>query len=602
MLRISLRFPSRRFAASCLALAIGVSASLTAVRSDCAESRGAPAQRNQPAAAAFDDAGFQARLEAGEHGPALDMALALPANELRDQKLRELALAQRLGTDRAAVQLTTRRRLELRTRRPTTESGSETQSGGGTQADFTELIDLITSTLPENSQDDSGEWEDNAGPGRIRPYNTGVLVDPNGILKLLTKEEANARLAGLARRARVADLNDDLAESSPLRLLSLRKLEKAVAERLAAGLPIPETMNRLAGITSVKYLFISEADGDILIGGPAEGWKYDANGRPVGRDSGRPMMQLDDLVVVLRSFAPGGDENFGCSINTRDANLKNVKDFAESSQQAGPLGPGKLGGWLRQLQSRLGMQDVVVHGIPANSHVAQVLVEADYRMKLIGIARLDGGKEIPSYFTLMQSSGAVKGASLEALRWWMTMKYDAIVHNPDRNAFEFQGSSVLVQSENQFVNAHGQHVPTGVSEPINRRFAENFTEHYADLAQRDPVFADMQNIFDLALVAALCRTERVCDRLDWDLGVFAPEGAFRPAAVYAPREVESVINHRVYNGKDIVVQVAGGVQVDLAAIARDKTLAKEDAGLASAAAKAQPERASDSQWWWDAPK
>lgn len=37
-------------------------------------------------------------------------------------------------------------------------------------ADFTELIDLITNTLPENSSNGSGEWEDNGGPGRIRPF------------------------------------------------------------------------------------------------------------------------------------------------------------------------------------------------------------------------------------------------------------------------------------------------------------------------------------------------------------------------------------------------------------------------------------------------
>ena len=53
------------------------------------------------------------------------------------------------------------------------------------------------------------------------------------------------------------------------------------------------------------------------------------------------------------------------------------------------------------------------------------------------------------------------------------------MHSPDNSAYEIQGSSVLVQSENQFVNSQGQHVPTGVSEPINRMFAQNFTNHYA---------------------------------------------------------------------------------------------------------------------------
>src|SRR4029450_2298476 len=190
------------------------------------------------------------------------------------------------------------------------------------------------------------------------------------------------------------------------------------------------------------------------------------------------------------------------------------------------------------------------------------------------VANLATGKLIPSYFDLLKAAGQTKGAPLEALRWWLTMKYAAIVHNPDRSFFEIQGSSVLVQSENQFVNAQGQHVPTGVSEPVNRLFAENFTRHYNELAQRDLVLADMRNIFDMGLVAALCREEGLHEKSGWDLGVFAAGGAYHPAVVSAPTVVESVMNHRVYGGKDIVVQVAGGVQADVAAMARDKKLAK----------------------------
>jgi hypothetical protein len=143
------------------------------------------------------------------------------------------------------------------------------------------------------------------------------------------------------------------------------------------------------------------------------------------------------------------------------------------------------------------------------------------------------------------------------------------------------------------VNAQGKHVPTGVSEPINRKFAENFTEHYAELAEREPVFADLQNIFDLALVAALCRQEHLHDRADWNPEVFAPGGAYQPAAVPAAKTIESVLAHRVYGGTDIVVQVAGGVQANLVAMARDKAMAKESADL--------PRRANlpAGRWWWD---
>ena len=36
-------------------------------------------------------------------------------------------------------------------------------------------------------------------------------------------------------------------------------------------------------------------------------------------------------------------------------------------------------------ETRLGMEKITIKGVPTTTHFAQVLVEADYRMKLIGI-------------------------------------------------------------------------------------------------------------------------------------------------------------------------------------------------------------------------
>jgi hypothetical protein len=434
----------------------------------------------------------------------------------------------------------------------------------------------------------------------VRPYNTGVYVDPNGRLRHLTREEQTDRLNSLANRARTADLNEEMYRRSTLRLVSLKRLEAAVAQRLDRGLTVPETLQRLAGLTRVQYVFAYPEERDIVIGGPAEGWRYDDNGRPVGIESGNPLMQLDDFVVVLRCFAPGGDGVFGCSINTRDENLKAVKEFAESSQAAGPLKPGQVGKWVQETQKRLGLQDVVVHGVPADTRVAQVLVDADYRMKLIGVDKLDGGRNIPSYFDLLQTTGQFRGAPMEALRWWLTMKYSAIVHSPDRRTFELQGPSVEVLSENQFINSQGKHLPTGIAEPLNRLFAANFTQHYEELAQRDPVFADLRNIFDLALVAALCRSERLHERAGWDPGSFGTEGNYRPAQLPVPKVVDSVVNHRLYNGRHIVVQVAGGVQAEVLAVAQDKKLTREEAKLYDVAKQAKLPELPAGRWWWDA--
>ncbi|MGQ0634723.1 MAG: DUF1598 domain-containing protein [Planctomycetaceae bacterium] len=557
------------------------------------DERPAAAQDKPPSQS---DDQLRARLEAGEFGPALDAAEKLDDLTEQVRQLSEIAGAQSAAGDFGGAAQTARK---IPARPERSRAGGQiirdrTRAGGGTQANFGPLMNLIETTVEPDS------WEAIGGQGTMTPFVTGVYVDPQGLLRTLTRQERSGRLERISRRGRAADLNDDLARPSPLRFVSLTRLERAVAERLATGQPALETMRRLAGLTRLRYVLADQASREILIAGPAEGWKYDVDGRPLGLVSGEPLLDLDDLVVAFRAFAPGGQRVFGCSINTRDENLKQVKEFVEASNRAGPLRPGQLQPWLAELQRLLGLQDIVVHGVAPETHVAQVLVEADYRMKLIGVAKLDGGPDIPSYFNLLREFRQTSGTPLEALRWWLTMNYDAVVHSPDRTVFELQGDSVRLQSENQFVSAQGQHVPTGVAEPVNRAFAQNFTRHYGELAKREPVFADLRNIFDMALAAALVRQEGLHERVGWNLGAFSPTGAYRPATVATPKVVESVINHRVYGGRDIVVQVAGGVQAEVATLAGDAKLAHESAELEKLAARGAPRPVDSGRWWWDA--
>ena len=158
------------------------------------------------------------------------------------------------------------------------------------------------------------------------------------------------------------------------------------------------------------------------------------------------------------------------------------------------------------------------------------------------------------------------------------------------------------QSENQFLTAEGKHVPTGQSEPTNRAFAQNFTANYDKLAMRDPVFADMQNIFDLALVSAIIQNEKLNAKSGWDLGVFTPRGEYATAHYAVPKEIDSVVNHRVYNGRDIVVQVAGGVRGDVMSVAKDPKLNHESPRLGSLAKTAKAPELPVGRWWWDAAK
>lgn len=536
-------------------------------------------------------------LAAGEFGLAADAAAAVPGEAEQAALLRQVAQAQ-AGAGQAPVARGTLSRIAAPNSRARAQ-GSATQqsalSGGGTFADFGSLIALIQ----ENT---SGPWEADEGVGgTATPFQTGVRVAPGRLLSRVTTQDQTGRLASVGQQVRQAAINEDMANSSDLRLISLKRLEQEVAQRLAQGLPVPESMARLGGLSKVEFLFVDAAENDIIIGGPAEAWEFQGTAEPVGVKSGRPMLQLDDLVVVLRTFA-AGERDFGCSINTRDAGVKALQEYAAKSQERGPINARSVRNWVNQLQNKLGRQDIVVWGVPSDSRVARVIVEADYRMKLIGIDKLDAGKTIPSYFDLLSKAAQQNPPAMEALRWWLTMKYEAVAHSPDKSVFEIQGSAVLCQSENQMLTAEGKHLPTGKSEATNRQFAENFTTHYADLAARDQVFADMQNVFDLALVAALIRQERLAAKIGWDLGTFGPAGDYRVAQHVVPKEIDSVVNHKVYNGKDIVVQVAGGVRADLLAVAQDAKLSQESAELTGVAKTAAAPVLPAGRWWWDAGK
>ena len=466
---------------------------------------------------------------------------------------------------------------------------------GGNQADFEGLTELIQSET-------SGPWEDVDGSGGTisnTDQMAGIHVDPNGLLTRIAVADTSGRLQELNQIVAAGNDNADITRRSRLRLVSLARLEQEVARRLDAGEPLPADIRHLAGLQQVRFVFTYPETGDIVIGGPAEGFRVSKTaGTAIGATSGHPVLQLDDLVTVLRAFTAEGGGVIGCSIDPRPEGLKRINDFVTRSNRKGELAPGAVKNWTTQLGKALGRQDITITGVPADSRVARVLVEADYKMKLIGIGQLDAGKDVPGIFGLM-SADEQKDSSLDALRWWLSMKYSQVLHSAAGDAFQLVGPAVLCQSENEFVNARGERVATGQAEGSNQTFARNFTEHYAELSRKDRVFSDLQNIFDLALVAALVNRQGLAEQAGWDMGVFANHGEFRPAVHPVPRTVDSVVNHRVYNGHDVVVQVAGGVRADLGSLLADRKTIKATPRLNGIAPAARPASLAIDRWWWD---
>jgi hypothetical protein len=542
----------------------------------------------------------QSHLRAGEFGSAFDLALTAATPAEQATLLRQVAQAQvESGEFAAAKRTLAKLPLGFGDDAAVREAGLQASLAGGSGADFTQLIDLI---ITQTGNEDYGPWVTTHGSGSEdpSPYDSGVRVDAKGVLALAAKTDRDGRLASVTQRARDAALNDDMSQPAEMRMVSLTRLERAIADRLDAGKPVVESMRQLAGLSEIQYVFVHPEQHEIVVAGPAEGWRYNEQGRAVAASSGRPTLQLDDLVTVLRTFSRDGMNIFGCSIDPKPENLQALKDFVAASQARGPLANGQAGRWAQQLQDKLGMQTVSVYGVPAESRVARVIVEADYRMKLIGIGKLDAGSQIPDYFSLLASHPEQTSGRIDGLRWWLTLQCQEVLSSADRDAYELRGSAVKCLSENEFLNSQGERVHTGDAEPTNRQFAANFTEHYADLAQREPIFADMDGVFNLALVAALIQHDGLDRQAGWDRGVFRSGGQYVTARYPAAKEVETVANHRVFKGSEVVVQVAGGVKGDLLSQLENSEARKVSPRLDGVAEKSQSADLPANRWWWDA--
>ena len=90
-------------------------------------------------------------------------------------------------------------------------------------------------------------------------------------------------------------------------------------------------MKNLAGLTRVEYVFCYPDTGDIVIAGPAEAWAAAPSGRMQGVVTGRPVIELQDLIVALRAFPAGGNTKKGpfikCSIDPTAEGLARMQQF-----------------------------------------------------------------------------------------------------------------------------------------------------------------------------------------------------------------------------------------------------------------------------------
>jgi hypothetical protein len=420
----------------------------------------------------------------------------------------------------------------------------------------------------------------------------GVMVDAEGVLHKRVIADPGGRLVRERIRAARASLDPNVAARSKRRCISLNRLEEALRRNRA----VPNnTMRYLAGLQRVEYVFYYPESKDIVIAGPAEGWIVDPTGRVVGINNGRPTLQLQDLAVALRAFPPNGKETrlISCSI---DPTKEGLARFEVAKRRiAGQYPNISVDRILEETRRSLGRHNVTIQGISPETHFAQVMVEADYRMKLIGIGMERPPIRMASFVDRARASDIASNAMQ---RWYFVPDYKCVRVTEDGLAAELVGDGVKLVGADEVVSGDGMRRKASHGNRASKSYVLDFTKKYPLLAARSPVFGELRNLIDLAVAAALIQQEDYYARSGWDQGILGREKELKTRLYPAPKTVDTAVT-ACWKGNQLVTPVGGGVRIEpTLALDSENVMPDKKKKVEKARLQVTPELA-DGQWWWD---
>jgi len=410
----------------------------------------------------------------------------------------------------------------------------------------------------------------------------GISVNVDGLLAGALLDDMNelSRIRAKAMSRIPAELNGVI----PLRKVSLRRLEAAIAK---CGEEVPDEIKYLAGLQQIRYVFVYPEQQDIVLVGPAEGWKVEKHGNVVGITTGRPVMLLDDLLVALRTARGAAQGGISCSIDPTPEGLTRLRGHVAKLQTIGNPRLTATG-----IENALGMQQVSFTGVPANSHFARVLVAADYRMKRLAMDFEPSPiRGFPGFLTMMKAGS--RGMSNMLPRWWLEPDYEPLMCSADGLAWELRGASVKALTEEDFLTATGNVQHSGRANPVAQRWAESMTEKYDELAIAEPIFGQLRNCMELAIVGALIVKEQLAGKAGYSMPILLDPAEVKADEFTAPRQIATQVS-LMKKGRNWVISASGGVLLNTWAIA-DKTRQSD----APAAARQKAVAADQSNWWWN---
>jgi hypothetical protein len=358
----------------------------------------------------------------------------------------------------------------------------------------------------------------------------GVAISPDGVLQMRRTVPPQAR--------RTAETG--------LTYISLARVFTQMAAAGQGG-SLPPDLRYLHGLTRIDYLFVYPDQHDLVLAGPSEAVNADNPLQPVGRATGRPVVQAEDLIVALRAVGAGQGAGAGGKASFFGCSLDMVPDAQQIATDVGRRFAGASRARLaEELKAALGPQQVRILGVPEDSRLALAMVAADYRLKRMCI----GLDAVPGV-------GNALGAGLASNRLWFEPAYEPLGVSADGLSYHLAGPRLKVLAGPQ------EFKPDGAT-PAAAAFAKRFSEKMPEAAARIDALADLQNVADVFMVAALIRHDRLAEKAGVDLAAVLAPDRYRVASLPVPRTAETMVSD---NGSMIAqggVAMAYGAFADVA--------------------------------------
>ena len=389
----------------------------------------------------------------------------------------------------------------------------------------------------------------------LRSAGNGIHVDAHGRVHPLSQEQSDALGEMMANvlappSETLTPPSETLNRRVQRRTISLKKLDAQVREIVEQIEVLPDAIRYLGGLTSIEYIVAVPEDNDLLLIGPAEGWRTDAAGNVVGDQTGQSVMLLEDFLTALRLWnQPVPPRSIVCTI---EPTQESTTRLARLHQQFTSITADNAVAYATALEESYGENPITITGVPASSRFARVLVAADFTMKRIALG-LEPSQvpNIPSYVSLISTSRPNISP-----QFWLISEYAAITHDSKKLTWRLDETRVRTLSHEDYLSPQRNRSTDRAALNWSRRMDENFDI----LTRTRPVFGELRNNMRFALIAALIRHENLLQRANCTLTILLDEGKLRLIDYPEPRSV-AFRSVRSQSGFSTIV-ACGGVEIN----------------------------------------